>query len=195
MLSYNQIKEKKIIDLNGTPYLVLSSNVSRKQKQKAVNQTTLRNLNTGGVEERAFHQSDTVAEADIEKHEMSYIYSRNHEHWFHPAGAPKDRFPLSDAVVGDAIRFLTERMTITAVIFNPDDKERWFEHIVDIELPPKVDLLVTEAPPNIKGNTAQGGTKRATLETGIEVDVPMFIEAGEKVRINTQTKQYVERTK
>lgn len=181
------------IVVSGTPYLVLSSSVSRKQAQKAVNQTTLRNLLTGGVEERTFHQSDNVDEAFIEKKDMVYIYTRNDEVWFHEVDNRSARFALPLPVVEHALTYITEGASVTARIFNPDNESDWHEHIVDIELPIKVELEVTEAPPNVRGDTVSGGKKRVTLETGLELDVPMFIETGETIRVNTQTGQYVER--
>jgi len=195
MISYNEIKEKKIIVFNNEPHLVLSSHVFRKQQRKAVNQTTLRNLITGSVVENTFGQSDSVEEAYLESKEIDYIFSKKNEHWFHEHGNPKQRFPLSEELLGDKIKMIKEGSSITARVFNPNDEKNWFEHIVDIELPIKLDLKVVEAPPNVKGNTADGGTKRVTLETGLEINTPLFIEAGDVVRINTQTKEYVERAK
>lgn len=205
MISYNEIRERKIIVLDGDPYLVISTHVFRKQQRKAVNQTTLRNLVTGNMLERTFGQADSVEEAFIENKEMDYIFSKNGEpasskedsgkHWFHEHGNPKDRFSLTDDILGDTLLFIKPKDTVTAKIFNPNDDKNWFEHIVGIDIPIKVDLEVVEAPPNVTGNTATGGNKRVKLETGLEINVPMFIEAGEIVRVNTQTKEYTERAK
>ena len=195
MISYNEIREKMIIVLDGAPYLVLSTHVFRKQQRKAVNQTVLKNLTSGGTIERTFGQSDSVEEAYIESKKIEYSFEKKGEYWFVEYNNPKVRFPLSDDLLGTKIKMIKPKMPITAKIFNPDEEDDWFEHIIDIELPIKIDLEVVEAPPNVMGNTASSGNKRVTLETGLEVNVPMFIEVGEIIRINTQTGEYVERAK
>lgn len=184
-LAYNDITPKKIIVYNGEPYLVLSSWVFRKQQRKPVNQTKLKSLKTGKVLEISFHQTETVEEADIEKNELTYIYRAKGEVWFHEAGNPKNRVPIPETVVGDAIRFVKEKSNVTALV--------WNEEALGIEVPIKVELAVKEAPPAVKGNTAQGGSKQVVLETGAVISTPLFINEGDVVRINTDTGEYVER--
>ncbi|MEK7628606.1 MAG: elongation factor P [Patescibacteria group bacterium] len=187
MLSYNEILPKKVIVIDGVPYEVLTSWIFRKQMRKPVNQTKLRNLKTGGTIEYTFHQPDKAEEADLEKHVIQFIYTRNDEYWFMDPKDAKNRFALPDTLVGEAGKYLKKDMLIDAVSFE--------EEIIKLKLPIKVDLLVTEAPPNFKGDTAQGAVKQVVLETGATITAPMFIEAGEVIRINTETNEYVERAK
>lgn len=184
-LSYNEITSKKVIIYEGAPYEVLSSWVFRKQQRKPVNQTKLRNLKTGKVTEVSFHQSETVSEADIEKETVTFLYENRGEYWFSEEGNPKNRFTFSADTVGSAGRFLKQN--------SPVEIKRFEGEVIGVTLPIKMDLKVKEAPPAIKGNTVQGGTKQVVLETGASVNVPMFINEGDVVRINTETGDYVER--
>jgi elongation factor P len=185
MLSYSEITAKKYIVFNGEPFEVLSSNVFRMQKRKPVNQTKMKSLLSGKVIEYSFHQSDKAEEADIEKKNIIYLYSHKGENWFCDEKNKSARFTLSVNLVGDKIPFIKQNSIIEGLLFNND--------IIGISLPPKVELKVTEAPPAVKGNTAQGATKQVTLETGLTVQTPLFIKEGDLLRINTDTGEYVER--
>lgn len=185
MLEYNEITTKKLIVLDNEPYLVLSSSISKKSRQQASNQTKLKNLITGKVTSRAFHQRDSVNEAETESREIKYLYSNKGAWWFCDHDNPSNRFSLSNEQVKDGGKFLKENSLIEALIFN--------DNIISIKLPPKVDLKVIEAPPAIRGNTAQGGIKQVTLETGATVNVPLFIDEGSIIRVNTETGEYSER--
>jgi len=185
ILSYNEIIPKKIIEYNGEPCEVLASHVFRKQQRKPVNQTKLRGLKSGKVLEISFHQSETVPEADIEKKELTYIYSNRGEVWFHESGNPKERISLPEEKIADQIKFVKENTDVTAM--------EWNEEIIGIQTPIKAELTVKEAPPSVKGNTAQGGSKQVVLETGAVVSTPLFINEGDIIRVNTTTGEYVER--
>ena len=161
VLAYNEITPKKIIEYNGEPFEVLSSWVFRKQQRKPVNQTKLKNLKSGKVLEISFHQSETVNEAEIEERSLTYIYTSRGESWFNETGNPKERFALPESQVADQLKWVKEKDEVTAIV--------WNEEIIGIHTPIKVDLKVTEAPPSVKGNTAQGGSKQVTLETGAVV--------------------------
>lgn len=187
MLSYSELKPGVLITLDGEPYEVLSATTVKKQRQKPTNQTKLRNLLSGNVVERTFHQSDTLEEAAVDEQDVEYLYSRRGASFFADPDNPKDRFSLPAEQVSEQLRYLTPNMRVTALKFR--------DEVVSIKIPIKVDLKVTEAPPNVKGNTAQGGTKPVTLETGISVTTPMFVEAGDTIRVNTETGEYVERVK
>lgn len=187
MLDYNEITTGSFIVLDGEPYEVLAANISKKSRQQAANQAKVKNLISGKVTERSFHQSDAVAEADIEKKPVVYIFTKRGEYWFHEAGDKSARFSLSAETLGEQVKFLKEQMELEALQFN--------DAIIGLNFPPKVDLVVEEAPPAVKGNTAQGGTKQVTLETGATVTTPLFVETGDVVRVNTQTGEYVERVR
>lgn len=185
MLEYNEIKEGKVIIMDGEPWEVLSSHVFRKQQRKPVNATKLKNMISGRVTEQSFHVSEKAEEAEIEAKDIKYIYTNKGEKWFCEANDPSKRFSLSEAQVGPGGRFLKQNSTVQAIVYD--------EKIIGVKLPIKVELKVTEAHPAVKGNTAQGGTKAVKLETGAEIQVPMFVKEGDVLRINTETGQYTER--
>jgi len=192
MLTYSDIKPGLFIEMQDEPYEVLDAHVFRKQKRKPVNQTRLRHIIHNNVIEHTFQQSDKVEEADIGNQSIIFIYKKHvpasrarqasNEYIFHTAGDTSNRFTLFGEAVGEAEAFLIEGMEVIGLTYDGD--------IVSVQLPIKVDLMVTEAPPNIKGNTAQGGTKRVTLESGAIVETPMFVDVGDIVRINTTTGKY-----
>lgn len=182
MLTYSDIKPGTYIELDDEPYEVLDAHVFRKQQRKPVNQTKLRHLTQGNVIEHTFQHADKVEEAAVSSRPIVFIYNKGDEFVFHEADDKSARFSLDRQTVGDQAPFLVNGMEVSGITYEDD--------IVGVQLPIKVDLQVTEAPPNIKGNTAQGGTKRVTLESGAEVDVPMFVEAGDTVRVNTHTGEY-----
>lgn len=182
VLSYNEITPKKVIIYNDEPYLVVDSHVFRKQKRKPVNNTKLKNLKNGRLLEVTFHVSETAEEAELETKSVTFIYRKPGEYWFHFTGRPSERFSLSEDLVGDQGRFLKERSDIDALIFN--------DEIIGLKLPIKIDLKVKEAMPAVKGNTSGGALKQVTLETGATVMVPMFINEGDIISINTETGEY-----
>jgi elongation factor P len=185
MLSYNEVVPKTYIVLDGEPYEVLSSHVFRKQQRKPVNQTKLRGLKNNKVIERTFHQSETVEAASLEKRDIKYLYNNKGAFWFCDPQNPKDRFSLSESLLEGKSSYLKENEVIIALVFN--------DEIIGITIPIKMDLVVTDAPPAVKGNTAQGATKQVTLETGVTINAPLFINKGDVVRVNTETGAYVER--
>ncbi len=185
MLEYNEILPKKVILLDGEPYEVLDAHVFRKQQRKPVNQTKLRHLITGKVTEQAFHVSEKVPEAELSTKEVKYMYTNRGEYWFCDPKNPADRFKLEDSVVGTQGAFMKINSIVEALVFD--------EKIIALKMPIKVDLLVKEAPPAVRGNTAQGGTKQIVLETGATVNAPLFVNEGDMIRVNTETGDYVER--
>ena len=186
MLEYNEILPKRVILLNGEPYEVLDAHVFRKQQRKPVNQTKLRHLITGRITEQAFHVSEKVEEADLSTRVVKYLYTDNKgARWFCAVNNPADRFNLSEDIVGGQGQFLKPNMELEALVFD--------EKIIAVRLPIKIDLVVKEAPPAVRGNTAQGGNKLIVLEGGATVQAPLFVNEGDVVRINTTTGEYVER--
>ncbi len=185
MLNYNDITVRKYIILDNEPYEVISSRTTKKSRQKASNQAKLKSLITGKVVEKAFHQSDSVEEAEIDRKKVIYLYTNKDEVWFHPEGVPKDRFTLDEDSLGDVLKFLKENTTVDALTFGGK--------VIGITLPTKMDFVVKEAPPSIRGNTSQGGNKPVVLETSAIVVTPLFINEGDVIKINTETGEYVER--
>lgn len=185
ILSYNEITQKKVIEYNGEPYEVLSSHVFRMQQRKPVNQTKLRHLVSGKVLEISFHQSETVPEAEIGKMQAQYLYTNRGESWFAEEGNAKNRFSFPEDAVADKVKWLKANSPVEVMLYK--------ENPASISIPIKMDLAVTEAPPAIKGDTATGGNKLVTLESGAGVNTPLFINVGDIIRINTETGEYVER--
>lgn len=192
MLNYNEIKERAYIVVDGEPYEVLTAHIFRKQQRKPVNQTKLRHLITGRVIEQTFQQSDKVDQADVSRRAALFLYAnpKKGETWFASPKNPKDRYTLEDSVIGNMINYVPENSEVELNVFTDGSGE---EQVIGVRLPIKVDLTVTQAPPAVKGNTATGGDKKVTLETGYVVTVPLFINEGDVVRINTDTGEYVER--
>jgi elongation factor P len=185
LLEYSEITEKKFIVLDGAPYEVLSAHVFRKQQRKPVNATKLKNLMTGKVTEYSFHVSDKVEEAEIETREVKYLYNARGEWWFCEADDPSKRFKVTDEQAGPQAKFLKPNTIVEQLLFD--------EQPMGFKMPISVELRVTEAPPGIKGDTATGGSKIVTLETGATINAPLFVNEGDVIRINTETGEYRER--
>ena len=185
VLNYNEILPKIIINYNNEPYEVLSAYIFRMQQRKPVNQTKLRQLVGGKVLEIAFHQNETVTEADVGSMQAQYLYTARGESWFAEEGNAKNRFSFPDETVHDKVQWLTPNSTVEVLTYE--------EKPMTIKIPVKVELEVKDAPPAVKGNTVSGGTKLAELVTGAKVNVPLFINPGDIIRINTDTGEYTER--
>ena len=186
MLGMNDLKVGTFfIFHDGQPYEILTANHLKMQQRRPVLQARMRNLINGKTIEHNFAQSDQFEEADISKKQVKFLYAHRDEYWFSEIKDPSKRFKLEELIIGDGVRFLKANTIIEAVLFN--------ENIINVDLPVKMDFEVVEAPPAIRGNTAQGGTKQVKLETGATINVPLFIEENDVVRINTQSGEYVER--
>lgn len=185
MLEYNEVVERKYIIMDGAPYEVLSSHVFRKQQRKPVNATKLKNMVTGKVTEYSFHQSEKVEEAEIESREAKYLYNNRGEFWFCLPNDPSKRFGIKAEQVGNQGKFLKPNTTITQLMFG--------EQTIGFKFPVSMELKVTEAPPNVKGDSATSGGKVVTLETGATITAPLFVNVGDIIRINTETGEYRER--
>jgi elongation factor P len=185
MLGMNDLRIGIFFIIEGQPYEVLFSQHLKMQQRRPVMQTRIKNLLTGKIVERNFQQSDYFEEADVQKKEVKFLYSHRDEFWFSEKNDPSKRFKLEENIIGETSRFLKPNTIVTSLLFN--------DQIINIELPVKMAFKVIEAPPSTRGNTAQGGTKQVKLETGVSMDVPLFINEGDVVRINTQTGEYAER--
>jgi elongation factor P len=185
ILSYSEITPKKVIIFSDEPYLVLSYHVFRKQQRKPVNITKLKNLKSGRVIENTFHVNEVAEEADLENWNITYIYRKGSEYMFHITGKPSERFALSADLVGDQGKFIKERSELSALVYE--------DEVIGIKIPVKMELKVTETVDAVKGNTSSGALKEAVLETGATVMVPMFINQGDVIAINTESGDYSER--
>jgi elongation factor P len=185
MLSYFDLRKGTKFILEGQPYEVLEFQQIYKAQDMVVARTKIKNLINGKVLERTFHQDDKFEEAELEKIEVKFIFAHRGKFGFSEAQNPKIRFELTEEQIGEGSKFLKPNQILTGIKFQGK--------IINIILPIKVQLKVTEAPPGVKGERAQAGTKPVTLETGAKINVPLFVEQGDIVEVNTETGEYVRR--
>jgi elongation factor P len=185
MLTYTELKKGLMIVFENQPYEIIESDFLRMQQRKAVVQIKIKNIINGKILDRNIHASENFEEADVNKKEVKFLYNHRDEFWFCDINNPSNRFSLSSDGIGSQAQFLKNNTVVTAIEYNGK--------IVNITLPIKMDLKVKETPPGEKGDTATGGKKLAELETGAKVNVPLFVNNDDIVRVNTQTGEYVER--
>ncbi len=185
MLSYTDLKKGVVFLLEGEPYEVVEASFSRMQQRKAVLQAKIKNLKNGKLLDRTFQASDVYEEANIEKRTLMYLYGHRGEYVFNDPKNPHVRYTLNEEQISDHKKWLKPNTEITAVFLE--------ENLLTFTLPIKMDFKVTEAPPGIQGDRSQGGTRAVTIETGAHVQVPLFINTGDTIRINTETGDYTER--
>ena len=185
MLSYTDLKKGILFIMDNQPYEVVDSSFSRMQQRKAVVQSKVRNLATGKVFDITFQASDQFKEAEVTKCPLRFLYEHRGEYVFIDPTDPKRRFSLSKESIGHHATWLKSDTDVTALFFN--------EKLLTFTLPIKMDFKVTEAPPGVQGDRAQGGTKAIVIETGAIIQAPLFINSGDIVRINTESGEYVER--
>jgi len=184
-VQYNEITTKKTVTMDGDPYLVISNSIAKKDRQKASNNVRMKNLRSGNVIERTFHQSDVLEDAYLEKRAIKYLYTNRGESWFCEIKNPKERFSLTADVIGDMPKYVIDNSEVDALLF--EDK------IMSVTIPIKVELKVKETADAVKGNTSSGATKDAILTTGLVVQVPQFINNGDLIAVNTESGDYTER--
>ena len=186
MISSNDLRPGVHVLLDGEVYVIISSEHSKVAMRHGLVRAKIRNTKTGATTERTFRGGERVPLVHLERKTMQYLYTTGDEYIVMDK-ATFEQLPLPRALVGDAVRFLTENMDVTVVFHD--------ETPIGVELPTAVDLRVTETAPGFRGDTVSGGSKPATLETGAVVQVPLFVTAGEVVRIDTRTGTYLERVR
>lgn len=184
VLGFSDLKRGITIELEGQPYQVIEYQQVKMQQRAPVLRIKLRDLRTGRTVEKSFQGTVSLARAEVENRSAQYLYTDG-EHYYFMDAETFDQFPLSAEKLGDSLHYLKEQALVELVFYKGEP--------ISIEMPTYVDLAVAETPPGVKGDTAQGGTKPAKLETGITVQVPLFVNMGDKVRIDTRTGQYLER--
>lgn len=197
-LEASDLKKGGFIVIDEDPYRVISAKHLHMGRGGAVVQTKIRNLKSGVILERNFRAGDSIKEAEIHKMQARFIYARRDEYWFHEAGKPGNRFFIRSQSLEEKADLLKPEMEVVALKHIRDEKAspgagRPREEIINIELPIKADYKVIHAPPGLRGNTSQGGTKVVTIEGGAKISVPLFIEEGDMIKINTDTREYDER--
>ena len=172
------------IKYNGETYIVTGYQFVNPGKGTAFTRTKIKNAKTQKVIEVTFKSGENIDEASVEYKKCQYLYNDGKEYTFMD-NSSFEQVALPVENIGDMTDFLIDGAEVTLVYID--------EAPFTIQLPPKMDFLVTEAAPGEKGDTATGGTKQVTIETGAKVNVPLFIKEGEKIRVNTDTGEYVER--
>ncbi|HEX9721866.1 MAG TPA: elongation factor P [Candidatus Paceibacterota bacterium] len=185
MLSYYELRKGVQFIYEGQPYEVLEFRQMGKSQDVVVAQTKIRNLITGRVLPKNFHQGDMFQEADLQKFQAKFIYTDKGKYVFSWTNDPKKRFELAEEQVGYATKFLKSNQEVEAIIFQ--------DKVITITLPIKVQLKVKDAPPGVQGDRSQGGAKTVILETGAVINVPLFIETNDIIELNTETGEYTRR--
>ncbi len=184
MYDITDLKPGRAINLDGEPFIVISSVFGRKSQSKANMQCKLRNLKSGAVVARNFQGSEKIEPADVGYRKVQYLFNDGNAYTFMDLES-YDQFFLNADVIGETSGYLVEGGEVDALMFEGNP--------IGIQLKSTVDLKVVETMPGVKGDTATGGNKPAKLESGLTVNVPLFIHEGEKVRINTETGLYMTR--
>lgn len=186
MYDSSDLRKGLKIEIDGDPYVVVQFDFVKPGKGQALYKCKLKNMVSGAQFDKTFRSAEKINEASLEEHEMEYLYADGDNYCFMNTSTYAQEF-LTAGQVGEAKNFLKEN-TICSMLF--------FEgRAIGITLPNFVVLKISEADPWAKGDTAAGSTKPATLETGYTLQVPPFIEQGEKIRIDTRSGDYVERVK
>lgn len=182
--SITDLKVGKVVLFGSEPCLIVANSFMRTAQRKPVMRTKLRGVMTGKVVEKTFIAGENFDLVEIEKTRAQYMYKDEDTAYFMDSST-FEQFSIPIASIEDAIKFLKEGEETTVTKFEGKP--------IGLELPPKVVLKVVETSPGVRGDTAQGGSKPATLETGMVIQVPLFIVEGDSVRLNTETGEYAER--
>lgn len=174
------------IEMDGDPYVIVQFEFVKPGKGQALYKCKLKNMLTGAQFDRTFRSGEKFNEANLEEHEMEYLYSDGNSYCFMNTSTYDQEFLTEDQIT-ESKDFLKENTVCNILFFK--------EKPIGVSLPNFVDLKIVEVDPWVKGDTTSGSTKPATLETGYIVQVPPFVEEGELIRIDTRTGEYVERAK
>ena len=184
-IGYGDLRKGMAIELDGEAYVVVEYERSKMQQRAPVMRIKFRHLGTGRLVERTFQGYDVkLTPAPVERSNATYIYNEDNLHYFMDTET-FEQFPLSEDQIGNALQYLVEQTTVDLIVYRGEP--------LTIELPMTVALKVVESPPGLRGDTAQGGTKPATLETGLLIQVPLFVNEGESVKVDTRTGEYLSR--
>ena len=184
MISSNDFRPGVTIEIDGMVWQGVGFQHVKPGKGAAFVRAKLKNLQTGSVVERTFNAGEKVPNAQVERKPMQYLYGEDGSYYFMDVET-YDQIMLTKEQLGDALNFIKEEMEITVLFFNGT--------VIGVDIPNSVELKVVETEPGIRGDTATGGVKPAKLETGYVVKVPLFINEGDVLRIDTRTGAYLER--
>ena len=186
MISAGEFRKGVTFEMNGEPHVVVDFQHVKPRKGAAFVRTKYKNILTGATREEAFNPNDKFPKAHIETKQMQYLYNDGELYYFMDQET-YDQIPLTYDLVEDAIKYIRENDTATVKFYK--------DNAFTVEAPNFVDLEVTETEPGVKGDTATNVTKAATVETGAVIQVPIFINEGEKIQIDTRTGDYLGRSK
>ena len=172
------------IEVDGVPFVVTDYQWVKPGKGGAFNRTKLKNMRTGAIVERTFRTEEKLPPAELEEKRTQFLYQSGDEFHFMDTET-YEQFFLSEEQLGDARKYLKEEMVVTIVSHRGSP--------LTVEVPTFVELAVAETDPGVRGDTASGGSKPATLETGAVIQVPLFINVGDRLRVDTRTGTYIER--
>ena len=184
MIETGELRKGSTIEIDGTLYQVIEVEHLKIGRGSAQVRMKLRDVRGGHIIDKSVQAGSRFTRARVERQPAQYLYSEDDLHYFMNTDT-YDQFPLNKDHLGDALDYLKENATCNLLMYG--------DEAVGIELPAAVELAVTQTDPWVRGDTAQGGTKPATLETGITVNVPLFINAGDVLKVDTRTGQYLER--
>ena len=184
MISVNDLKTGLTLELDNGLWSVVEFMHVKPGKGAAFVRTKLKNVESGNVVEKTFRAGEKVAKATLDKREMQYLYKEGSDYIMMDTET-YEQLAVTDDHIGDGVKYLKENMNVNILLH--DGK------IIGLDMPNHVELEVVDTPPAEKGNTAQGGTKPATLETGAVVNVPFFISNGDRIRVDTRTNEYLDR--
>jgi elongation factor P len=185
MLTHTDLKPGVQFIYEGQPWEVLEASMMKMAQRRPVIQSKIKNLINGRVQEKNFQQGDVFNEADLEKKDIKFLYQTKGQYFFCEINDPSKRFFFTEAQIGTQAKYLRPNEIVAGIVFE--------EKIITFKLPIKVQLKVKESAAGVKGDRAQAGTKSAILESGAEIQVPLFIEEGDIIEVNTETGEYVKR--
>ena len=172
------------IEVDGVPFVVTDYQLVKPGKGGAFNRTKLKNMRSGAVVERTFRTEEKLPPAELEEKRVQFLYQSGDEFHFMDTET-YEQFFLSEDQLGDTRKYLKEEMVVTIVYHRGSP--------LAVEVPTFVELMVAQTEPGVRGDTASGGSKPATLETGAVIQVPLFINVGDRLRVDTRTGTYIER--
>ncbi len=184
-IGYGDLRKGMAIELDGEPYMVVDYERSKMQQRAPTMRIRFREIRTGRVLDRSFSGYDVkLTPADVERRSAQYIYDEDDLCYFMDTES-YDQFPLLKEQISQELNYLKEEMTVDLIFYE--------DNPISLELPITVDLQVVDSPPGLKGDTATGATKPATLETGLLIQVPLFVNEGEYVKVDTRNASYLSR--
>ena len=183
-ISYSELRRGTVIVLDDEPWQVVDWKHTKMQQRAPVLTLKLRNIRNGRAMERNVPGNQKLTLAEVDTREALYLYNDD-DHYHFMDMETFDQYPLTTTQMGDALQYLKEQDKAQIIFYRQEP--------ISLSMPTYVELKVIETPPSLKGNTAQGSTKPATLETGLVVNVPFFVNIGELVRVDTRTGEYLER--